>query len=140
MRVATLTKAMHIMKRKQIVDTIIEQDGKILMLRRGFEPGKGKLDFLGGVVDEGEIIEQAARREAKEESGFDVELVEKLGEFDFFEREEKTTHVFIGKIVSGRLRASVEGEPIWVDAASIKEEELAFPQFQVAVLAAWKKR
>jgi ADP-ribose pyrophosphatase YjhB (NUDIX family) len=78
------------MARVQIVDTIIEKDKKILMIRWNFEPGKNKLDLPRGYVDRGETIEEAAIREAKEESGFDVELIEKLGTFDFFEREEKT--------------------------------------------------
>ncbi|MFH1978121.1 MAG: NUDIX domain-containing protein [Candidatus Aenigmatarchaeota archaeon] len=115
------------MGRILIVDTIIEKDGKILMLRRNFEPGKGKLDLLGGFVESNETIEKAAVREAKEESGFDVELIEKLAELNYFERDEKTTHAFIGKIIGGKLRASEEGEPLWISFDDLKAEDIAFP-------------
>ncbi len=50
------------------------QDGKIILLRRGFEPGKGLWTFPGGFVDLGESTEQAARRETMEELRIEVDL------------------------------------------------------------------
>ena len=41
--------------------------GEIVLLRRGFDPGKGLWTFPGGFVDLGETVEEAARREAQEE-------------------------------------------------------------------------
>ena len=49
-------------------------DNRIILLRRGFEPGKDLWTFPGGFVDLGETVEQAARREAREEIEADVEL------------------------------------------------------------------
>ncbi len=49
-------------------------DGRIILLRRGFEPGKGLWTFPGGFVDLGESVEDAARRETMEELMIDVEL------------------------------------------------------------------
>ncbi|MBU1891037.1 NUDIX hydrolase [Patescibacteria group bacterium] len=112
---------------------ILEKEGKILMLKRNDEP-KGKLDLLGGFVDEGETIEEAAVREAKEESGFDVKIIKKLGQFDYFDREEKTMHIFIGEIVGGELKASKEGAPVWTDPSTITADDLAFPQVHVEVI------
>ena len=43
-----------------------------MLLRRGFEPGKGLWTFPGGFVDLGETVEEAARREAREEIQADV--------------------------------------------------------------------
>jgi ADP-ribose pyrophosphatase YjhB (NUDIX family) len=48
--------------------------GDLILLRRGFDPGKGLWTFPGGFVDLGESVEQAARREAREELAIDVEL------------------------------------------------------------------
>jgi ADP-ribose pyrophosphatase YjhB (NUDIX family) len=49
-------------------------DGRIILLRRGFEPGRGLWTFPGGFVDLGESVEEAARRETREELEIDVEL------------------------------------------------------------------
>ncbi|MDP7115757.1 MAG: NUDIX domain-containing protein [Candidatus Woesearchaeota archaeon] len=122
------------MDRVQIVDTILEKDGKVLMLIRKFDPGKGKLDLLGGFVDKGETIEEAAIREAKEESGLNVKLIGKLGTFDYLDREEKTANVFIGDVISGEVKNSIEGDLIWKDPKEVKSEHLAFPQLHLKVL------
>jgi 8-oxo-dGTP diphosphatase len=56
------------------VDIVIEMEGGIVMIRRKHEPLGWALP--GGFVDEGETLAAAARREAKEETGLDVELTE----------------------------------------------------------------
>ena len=115
-----------------IVNTIIVKENKILMLKRSFEP-KNKLDILGGFVDKGEEIEAAAIREAKEESGFDIQLKEKLGIFSH-QDPNKQFHVFIGEIISGELTSSEEGEPQWIPFESLNKENLAFPKMHISVL------
>jgi ADP-ribose pyrophosphatase YjhB (NUDIX family) len=114
------------MKKLPIAAVIIERDNKILMHRRGYEPGKGKICLVGGFVDKGETIERAAIREAKEETGFDVKLGERLIIMDYFDRQEKTMHVFIAEVVGGNIRNSDEGKPVWVHPDSIEEDMLAF--------------
>ena len=52
----------------------VTPDGRIILLRRGFDPGKGLWTFPGGFVDLGESVEEAARREAMEELEIDIEL------------------------------------------------------------------
>ena len=54
-------------------------DTAILLLRRAVEPGFGDWDLPAGYLDPGESFEQAAVREAREESGIEVELVELTG-------------------------------------------------------------
>ena len=54
-------------------------DGRVVLLKRGFEPGKGKWTFPGGFVDLGESVEQAAAREVMEELEIEVELGPVLG-------------------------------------------------------------
>lgn len=49
-------------------------EGDVVLLRRGFAPGKGLWTFPGGFVDLGESTEQAARRETREELCIEVEL------------------------------------------------------------------
>jgi 8-oxo-dGTP diphosphatase len=57
----------------------LTRDNKIVLLRRGFNPGQGLWTFPGGFVDLGETVEAAARRETAEEIGADVELGDLVG-------------------------------------------------------------
>jgi len=59
------------------VDCFITLPGDRLVLIRRKNPPHGWA-LPGGYVDEGERLEQAAAREAKEETGLDVELVEQF--------------------------------------------------------------
>ncbi len=52
----------------------IDEDGRVVLLRRGFDPAKGRWVFPGGFVDLGESVEDAARREADEELRMAIEI------------------------------------------------------------------
>lgn len=54
------------------VDIIIEHGGGVVLIRRKNEPIGWAMP--GGFVDYGESLEDAARREAREETGLDVKL------------------------------------------------------------------
>lgn len=58
------------------VGAVIVQDGKLVLIRRGVEPDKGRWSIPGGGVELGETVGDAAVREAKEECGLDIELFE----------------------------------------------------------------
>jgi 8-oxo-dGTP diphosphatase len=62
---------------KPTVDVIIELAGERIVLIQRKNPPHGWA-LPGGFVDEGEPLAQAARREAKEETGLDVELTEQF--------------------------------------------------------------
>jgi ADP-ribose pyrophosphatase YjhB (NUDIX family) len=53
---------------------IIIRDGKLLVVKRNEEPFKGKWDFVGGYLNEGEGPERCLKREIKEELGVDCSL------------------------------------------------------------------
>ena len=55
---------------------MIAEGGRFVLVRRGAEPALGKWSFPGRAVELGEIVRDAAVREAKEECGLDVELVD----------------------------------------------------------------
>ena len=58
---------------------ILEHKGKILLIKRGQEPEKGKLDFPGGFVDPKESAEDGLKREIKEELNIDLGELKYLG-------------------------------------------------------------
>ena len=51
-----------------------DAEGRIVLLRRGFDPSQGLWVFPGGFVDLGESVPDAARREVDEELGMEIEL------------------------------------------------------------------
>lgn len=59
---------------KVVVSVIVIKDKKILMVQEAHEACRGQWNFPAGHLDEGENIFDAAIREAKEETGYDVEL------------------------------------------------------------------
>lgn len=89
---------------------IIPYDGnKILLIKRNTIPFKGYWALPGGRMDPGESIEQTIVREVKEETGLDVAVVRKIGEYvekgvkDEVEYEYYPT-CFLVKPVGGELK------------------------------------
>ena len=85
------------------VDIIIECGEGIVLVRRQHPPLGWALP--GGFVDPGESVAQAARREAKEETGLDVELTELLGVYSDPKRDPRgmftVSAVFVGRVAAG---------------------------------------
>lgn len=50
------------------VGAVLLREGKMLLVKRGFPPGKGKWSVPGGVIEAGEEVLEAARRELLEET------------------------------------------------------------------------
>jgi ADP-ribose pyrophosphatase YjhB (NUDIX family) len=88
------------------VDIIIEMDGRRIILIKRRNPPLGWA-IPGGFVDYGESLEDAAIREAKEETGLDVTLVSQMHTYSKPDRDPRhhtISTVFIAK-ASGKPRA-----------------------------------
>lgn len=57
------------------VGGVVVQDGKVLFIRRGIEPGKGRWTLPGGYVEYDEIFDEAVVREVREETGLETEVI-----------------------------------------------------------------
>ena len=55
-------------------NAIVERDGAVLLVRLNYGPRDGHWALPGGLVENDETTEEAAVRETKEETGFDVAL------------------------------------------------------------------
>jgi len=84
-------------------------DNKILLIRRNTIPFKGYWALPGGRMDPDETIEQTIVREVKEETGLEVTIVRKMGEYvekgvkDEVEYEYYPT-CFVVKPVGGEIK------------------------------------
>jgi mutator protein MutT len=56
------------------VGAIVVDGDRVLLVKRAHEPLKGEWSLPGGAVDVGETLEQAIRREVREETCLDVEV------------------------------------------------------------------
>ena len=80
------------------VDIIIELKGGIVLIKRKNPPGGWAIP--GGFVDYGETLESAAVREAKEETGLDIELMRQFHTYSDPQRDPRQhtiTTVYIAK-------------------------------------------
>ena len=114
------------------VDLIIEIEGRGLVLIERRNPPHGWA-LPGGFVDYGESLEQAAVREAKEETCLDVEL---LGQFHTYSdpgrdpRMHCISTVFVAK-ATGTPRAEDDAKSCIVVPADQLPEAMAFDHRQI---------
>ena len=87
--------------------SIIEREGKVLMVKRAIQPGYGLWSLPGGYVDRGEVVEEAAVREVWEETGLKVEIKLLVGLFSE-PGHPVVVAVFAAREVGGDLKAGAE--------------------------------
>ena len=64
------------------VGAIIIEDSRVLLVKRAHPPLQAEWSIPGGVLEVGELVREAAIREAREETGLVVEPSELLGVYD----------------------------------------------------------
>jgi ADP-ribose pyrophosphatase YjhB (NUDIX family) len=103
----------------------VDDAGRVILLRRGFEPGQGRWTFPGGFVELGEAVEEAARRETDEELGIAIELGRLVGVYSRAD-ERVVLIVFLARAL-GQPHTTPEATEIRPFApAELPWEELAF--------------
>ena len=90
---------------------VIERDGSFLLVQEGHAGAYGLWNWQQGKVEEGETVEEAAIREAREETGYEVSILRKLRIVTNPFPRTKEIHVFLGEIIGGELQTP-EGEII----------------------------
>ncbi|MEZ4523102.1 MAG: NTP transferase domain-containing protein [Thermomicrobiales bacterium] len=117
--------------------TIIEIDGRIVMLKRAGEPGKGKWTFPSGFVDRGEPVRTAAAREAFEEVGIELDDLQLM---DIYGEPGATVNLVVFSASATGQRPQIGDES--TDVALVDPDnlpELAFPRDH-RIVERWKQR
>lgn len=86
---------------------IFDEQNRLLLQKRS---DCEKWGFLGGMVEFGESVEEAAVREVKEESGLDVEVTSLYGVYSKYfaeytngDKAQPIVHMFKARIIGGEL-------------------------------------
>ena len=114
---------------------IVERDCKVLMIKRGNQPGIGLWSMPGGYVDQGEIVEEAAVREVQEETGLVVEVDDLIGLFS-----ERGHPVIVAAFTAWEVGGVLKAGPESLDLGFFSPDDLpplAFPR-DATILARWK--
>ena len=108
--------------RKGARGIIINSDGKIAVFNKA---SKNEYKLPGGGIDEGENPEEAFKREALEETGCEIEIINSLGtieEHKSLDNFKQTSYIFVAKVVNDTHKLNLtqkekdEGaQLLWVD-------------------------
>jgi ADP-ribose pyrophosphatase YjhB (NUDIX family) len=88
----------------------IDDEGKVILHRRGFDPGRGLWTFPGGFVDLGESVEEAAHRETEEELGIAIELGALVGVYS--RADDRVVLIVYRALAMGRPRTAPEAPEV----------------------------
>ncbi len=122
------------------VGVVVRKDDAILLIRRGKEPSLGLWTFPGGAIELGETLHEAARREAREETGLEVRPGEVATVIDNVVRDgagRVQYHYvivdFVAEVSGGELRAGTDvSDARWFRLAELENLEMTEKAGQLA--------
>lgn len=130
------------------VGAVIVEQGRVLVVRRGTEPMKGRWTIPGGLIELGEMLAEAVVRETREETGLAVEPIELVELLDRIHREDGRIRYhyviadYLCRVVGGTLGAASDAAAVrWVERAEWNSHTaLALDPITVRVMeAAWQR-
>jgi ADP-ribose pyrophosphatase YjhB (NUDIX family) len=124
---------------------VLDDEGRILLARRAYEPDVGKWDVPGGFLEEGEDPVQGLRRELREEAGIEIDLGDFVGVFtdtygDSPDEKHVLNLVWEARIASGTPEPDDDvAELRWFPKDALPEDvELAF-RWLAKTLGDWRR-
>jgi 8-oxo-dGTP pyrophosphatase MutT (NUDIX family) len=129
-----------------VVDVLaIDKDGKYLLIEEGRPGREGLYNLPGGHVEPHETLFEAAIRETKEESGYDVELTGLVGIYQaIFPHINVSGPVFSAKVVGGEAATSAEHPSVrWVtrdELLALAKDGKLFSKYPPLAIANYQER
>ena len=102
---------------------LVRQDSRFLLVQEKGPPMHGFWNWPQGRVEEGESVEEAAVREAKEETGLDIKIEKTVAVLEDTFPDIKELHVYLATIVGGEM--------------TLPDDEI--PQHGSSLLPKWKR-
>ena len=136
-------KWIHFKDPKVGAGALVEREGKVILVKRGVNPGKGLWCFPSGFMEFDEKPQEAAVREFKEETGLDIAITELMDVF-YYNTDFRGPGIMV--LYRGEL---VGGEPSPMDDAvelgffgpdELPDDEAIAFLSNRTVLAQWKER
>ena len=114
------------------VGAVITCNGKILLEKRKYDPGRGKWSIPGGLIELGESVEQTVVREVLEETGLEVGSPRHIDVVDNVVKDDNGDvkyHFIIldyfVKLRGGTLKAASDAEDLkWVSFDEVEKYDL----------------
>ena len=111
---------------------VIVHDGRVVIVKRRFEPLAGQWSIPGGAVEAGETLEACVVREMNEETGFVVEVGPVVEVLDRITRDDEGRILYhfvlidyLCRPVSGELRAGSDvAEAVLAEPSELAQYEL----------------
>lgn len=102
------------------VGAVVWRDGRVLLVKRAKPPRLGQWSLPGGLQEVGETVFDTARRELREETGLDIEVLEVAEVVDYIERDDQGRVRYHYTLVDV-LAVAPEGEAVaGEDAAEVR--------------------
>ena len=122
----------------EVVAAIIIKDGMVYATRRGYGDFKGWWEFPGGKTEAGESLEDALKREIKEELDAEIKVGELLDTVEWdYPNFHLTMHCFVCSLISDKLQLNEHEADAWLNAKTLHNvkwlpaDEGLIPQIQV---------
>jgi len=131
----------HFIDPKVAVGVMIEDAGRLLLIKRGNDPEQGKWSMPAGFVDAGEDPAQAAAREALEETGLQVRVT---GLVDVYARVRVTDGadiliVYQAQVTGGKMSPGDDAAEVRYFGPDERLPELAFDSTE-QIISRWRAR
>jgi ADP-ribose pyrophosphatase YjhB (NUDIX family) len=111
---------------------VVIHEGKVLLIRRGKAPDAGEWSIPGGAVELGESVEEALRREIREETGLEIAVGAFLEVYERIERDAGGVRFhfaildYAATVIGGTLRAGDDAaDAVFADPADLGRYALA---------------
>lgn len=103
------------MKIVNVVAAIIKDNDKIFATQRGYGDLKGGWEFPGGKVEPHETLQEALKREIKEELDVEIEVDDFVAKIEYdYPNFHLSMNCFFARIINGKLKLKEHSNAKWL--------------------------